>query len=292
MELLQLKYFQTLAQIGNMTRAAEALHIAQPSLSSVISRLEKELGIQLFDRRGKRLYLNTAGEQFLRHVDKIFNELNTAHQELADLKDPKQASITIGATSARLLPTPLTEYIKQHSHGKFRILQLSDPKDVQQQLISNKIDLALSFSPIEHPLVQSQILAHEDICLAVAPEHHLASKRHIQLIDAANEHFISITTEHGFRELTNGFCRQAGFIPNVEFEINSLEIIANLVKSNMGVAFMPKYWFINNPKELVQLNIDQPICQRSIWLSSIKDGYMPPIVKNFHDFTVEYFSKN
>lgn len=292
MELLQLKYFQTLAQIGNMTRAAELLHIAQPSLSSVIARLEKELDVQLFDRRGKRLYLNTFGEQFLKHVDKVFNELNAAQQELANLKDPEQTSITIGATSARLLPNPLTEYIKQHSHGKFRILQLADQQDIQQQLIGNKIDLALSFSPLEHPLIYSQAVANEEICLAVAHKHPLASKKHIKLIEAAHEQFISITTEHGFRELTDGFCRQAGFGPNVAFEINSLEIIANLVKSGMGVAFMPKYWFSHNPRSLVQLSIDTPVCKRTIWLSYIKDGYMSPFAKNFREFTIEYFAKN
>ena len=82
MELLQLKYFKTVAEKGKISAAAEALFLSSPALSTSISRLEKELGIPLFDRTGNRILLNRQGTIFLRHVNQIFEELDTAKEEL------------------------------------------------------------------------------------------------------------------------------------------------------------------------------------------------------------------
>ena len=293
MELLQLKYFQTLARVGNVTHAANELCIAQPSLSNTIARLEKELGYQLFDRRGRRLHLNTFGEVFLKHVDRIFHELHVAEKELRELAGQSELSLTIGTPSARLLPNPLTEYIKENPYGKFRILQLTDAQSIQNQLLNSSLDFCLSFTPLEHPDIHCQAIATEEVVLAVAATHHLADKNEIRLYEAAEEAFISITTEYGFRELTDAFCQQAGFTPNVAFEINSLEIITNLVSAGRGVAFMPKYWYNSGRQsELpVQLKISEPNCMRSIWISWLKDGYMSSLAQEFRKFTIEYFGK-
>ena len=82
MELLQLKYFKTVAEIGKISAAAEALYISAPALSTSISRLEKELGMKLFDRSSNRITLNAQGQIFLKHVNQIFANLESAKQEL------------------------------------------------------------------------------------------------------------------------------------------------------------------------------------------------------------------
>ena len=83
MELQQLKYFKTVAEKGTVSAAAEALFLSTPALSTSISRLEKELGMPLFDRTGNRIRLNPQGAIFLRHVDRIFDELAEAKEELS-----------------------------------------------------------------------------------------------------------------------------------------------------------------------------------------------------------------
>ena len=82
MELLQLKYFKTVAELGKISAAAEALYISAPALSTSISRLEKELGVQLFDRYAKRIALNAQGEIFLRYVNQMFDALECGKKEL------------------------------------------------------------------------------------------------------------------------------------------------------------------------------------------------------------------
>jgi DNA-binding transcriptional LysR family regulator len=85
MDLLQLKYFQTVARSEHMTRAAEELHISQPSLSKVISNLEEDLGVPLFERIGRQIKLSHFGKAFLSRVERIFLELEDGKRELSDM---------------------------------------------------------------------------------------------------------------------------------------------------------------------------------------------------------------
>jgi DNA-binding transcriptional LysR family regulator len=293
MELLQLKYFQVVARLENVTRAAEELHIAQPSLSKIIGRLEKDLGFSLFDRRKKRLHLNNFGKIFLKRVERCFTELSEGQRELSDLAKLGPKNVTVGATSSRLLPNLLTEYLTQNPHGQFRFLQITNQLDIQKRLMNGKIDLCLSFLPIDQPGIYCQPLAIEEIFLAVSPKHRFAKFRSIQLVDVANESFISLTSECGLREITNKFCNQAGFTPNIAFEINSLDVISSLVNAGLGIAFLPSFWRYKNSIEPtpVQLRIEKPICQRTIWLAWVKERYMSIETRKFSKFVIEYFSQ-
>jgi DNA-binding transcriptional LysR family regulator len=89
LEFLQLKYFQEVAKYEHFTRASENLHIAQSTLSISISRLEEELGVQLFDRIGKHIKLNRYGKVFLDRVDKVFLQLEVGKKELQDMAENK-----------------------------------------------------------------------------------------------------------------------------------------------------------------------------------------------------------
>lgn len=82
MDLLQLQYFQVVARLENITHAAKELHVAQPSISKTIARLEESLGVPLFERSGRRIRLNRFGEAFLRRVERCFNELNDGQRDL------------------------------------------------------------------------------------------------------------------------------------------------------------------------------------------------------------------
>ncbi|MCE5286602.1 MAG: LysR family transcriptional regulator [Pelosinus sp.] len=293
MELLQLKYFQVVARLENVTRAAEELHIAQPSLSKIIARLEKDVGVSLFERSGKRLRLNEFGKAFLKRVERSINELAEGKRELADLANFGPGSITVGATSARLLPNLLTEYLTQHPHGQFRFLQITNQLEIQKRLLNGEIDLCLSFLPIDQPKIHCQPLAIEEIFLAVSPEHRLSGRNSIQLNEVANESFISLTSECGLREITNKFCKQAGFIPTIAFEINSLDVISSLVIAGLGIAFLPAFWRYRNSIDTpVQLRIENPTCQRTIWLAWVKERYMSVSTQKFSKFVIEYFSRN
>ena len=114
MELTQLKYFRAVCKHEHFTRAAEELHIAQPSLSKAISNLEAELGVALFDRDNRSVHLNGYGQAFLRRAERVLAEMDEAVTEIQDMKSGEAGRIQIA--SAFLLDTPgqLAEFV-----GKF-----------------------------------------------------------------------------------------------------------------------------------------------------------------------------
>ncbi|WP_196591478.1 LysR family transcriptional regulator [Pectinatus frisingensis] len=292
MDILQLKYFREVAQSESMTKAAEKLHIAQPSLSKTILRLEKGLGVVLFDRVGKRIKLNDYGKLFLKRVERVFNELDAGQRELADLAGIGQEHVTLGASSSRFLPNLLNEFLVGHPQVNFRLRHFARQAEMQEQLLNGQIDLSIFFLPVIHPQIHSEPLIDEEIFLAVPPKHHLAGRKSIQLREAAAESFISYTADSELWDITHNFCRQAGFEPGIVFEIESLEAIATLVNAGLGVTFLPAYWRQSDISHLpVQLHIENPVCQRTIWLSWIKGRYMSPITNTFKNFVIRYFSR-
>lgn len=294
MELLQLKYFQVVAKLENMTRAAEELHIAQPSLSKTITRLEESIGVPLFDRQGRRIRLNQFGQTFLKRVERSFKELEEGQREVADLAGLEHGSVTVGAIIPQQLPHIFREYLKNYPHVKFRLLQVTQHLEIQELLMNGEIDLCISTLPIDQAEIHCEPLMVEEIFLAVPAGHRLANRNSIKLIEIADELFIHQTKESGLFEITNNFCHQAGFVPNISnisFESTTPEVICGLVKTGFGNAFIPAYWWDKiNTDSMVKIHIENPICQRTIWLSWLKEHYLSLAARDFKKFVIEYYS--
>ncbi|WP_133038172.1 LysR substrate-binding domain-containing protein [Shewanella fodinae] len=101
--------------------------------------------------------------------------------------------------------------------------------------------------------------------------------------------FLSYPREDGFREITDNFCRQAGFRANVVFESFDTAVIADLVRAGAGVAILPRLWWdVGNSQQLVKLPISNPHLKRSILLSWMENRYLSPAARNFGDFVSQY----
>jgi len=292
MDLLQIKYFRVVARVENVTRAAEELHIAQPSLSKTIARLEESLGVPLFERKGKRIRLNQFGKTFLKRVNRSFQELEEGQRELAELSGFERGSITVGATTSRLLPSLLSEYLTNHPQVKFRLFQVIHQAELQNQLLNGDIDLCISTLPINHLEVHTEPIVTEEIFLAVPDSHRLAGRKSIRLEEIADEPLIYYTTECGLREITNDVCRQAAFTPNIAFECTTPEVICGLVRSGLGSAFLPAFlWESMNTDSIAKLHIEAPVCRRTMWLSWMKNHYLSMAARDFSRFVIDYFSR-
>ncbi|MCP3773773.1 LysR family transcriptional regulator [Paenibacillus sp. MZ04-78.2] len=289
MELLQLKYFQTVARHEHMTRAAEELCIVQPALSKMISHLEKELGVQLFDRVGKHIKLNQNGSVFLKHVEKALSSLEDGKRELADLSLEKHKYIDLAIlVGSHILSDILVEFHKQYSNIGFHLLQ-----HVSRSAIQPNFDLCISSAPFELQNIQSTPLVNEEIFLAVPANHRLAGRSSIQLQEAADEDFISLRPGKSLRGLTDDFCRLAGFTPRIVFETDDPATVSRLVKAGLGVAFIPGVsWGGATSSSVIRLHIEEPICQRILWLSWVRDRYLTESSRIFRQFMLDYFSKS
>jgi Transcriptional regulator len=291
MDLLQLRYFQVVARHEHMTRAARELSIAQPSLSHTITRLEEELGVPLFTRRGRNIYLNQFGRAFSQRVTRIFKEIEDARRELADLAGTENGHISLAAVNISMLPEVLKAFQTDHPQISFRLFHHHSPRRISQLFECGELDLCVASPPIEQEGIVTIPLLTEEILLGVPKDHPLAQRGEIALAEVAHEHFISLRSGYSLREMTDGFCRQAGFVPDILVESEEPAAIGRLVSSGFGIAFATALnWHFAFDERAVPLRITDPQCSRTIGLCWREDHYLSHAACDFRDAIIAYFA--
>lgn len=286
LELLQLQYFQMVARLEHMTKAAEKLNIAQPALSQSISRLENDLGVPLFDRKGRKIRLNAYGKIYLEKVEIALKALEEGRRELAERAGIEKGSIYMVASTFDRLSRPLNAYLDKYPDVNFRISQASMEK--MTSMIDNPdIDFCFTAIPIDRPDIESIPVLTEEVFLGVPPGHRLAERGGINLNEAAQEHFINYRKGHQLRKMNDAFCHEAGFSPQVVCEAEEPTEIANLVRAGLGVAFVGT---CKLDDDLIKLRIKQPLCQRRYELVWQKNRYLSRAATHFKSFLIDYFS--
>ncbi|WP_160035353.1 LysR family transcriptional regulator [Paenibacillus sp. An7] len=289
MELLQLRYFQVTAKLEHMTKAAEQLQVSQPALSATIGRLEEDLGMPLFIRKGRNIYLNEFGNAFLKRVNRIFQELEDGEREMKALADLLDQSISVAIALPHILPILIVEFLKEHPNTK--ISQYVAPfTGKKQQLENGEVDFCISMSPIYGENIEWLTLLEEEIYLSVPPNHHLSTRSSIDLREAANESFINRTSGYEFRRLTEQFCREAGFEPYTPIELEEAGVILRLVEMGLGVSFTPQLSLLRQSlPNTVQLPITNPVCKRTIGIAWNKTRYLNKAALDFRAFIINFF---
>jgi DNA-binding transcriptional LysR family regulator len=242
MELRQIRYFAEAARLGHFTRAAEAMRVSQPSLSQQIRTLESELGMDLFDRTGRRVRLTSAGETFLVRARRILEEVESARTEIQEFSDLLRGRVTVGALQsavgsalARLLVA--FEELYPGVELNLREQQITDP--MLEMLASGELDLAVGHaSGIEMPRgLAAAPLFTEDLVLIISPEHPLSERKRVSLGELKTEPFITFAVGSGIRNTLVAACLQEGFTPRIAFESGATR---TLVSQGLGVSLVPR----------------------------------------------------
>ncbi len=285
MELLQLKYFQKVAHLEHMTKAAKELSIAQPSLSKTIHLLEDELGVPLFDREGKYIKLNHNGEVFLKKVEIALSALEDGMRELKSINKSSQEQINLAFLAASpMLPGLLSAFCEKHFNVTFNLIQHLSRHS------SLNFDLCISILPLNLEGVCSTPIISEVFYIAVPLRHSLASRKSIKLQEVANENFINLKKGSPFREITDSFCKLAGFSPRVAFESDDPSTVRGLIKAGQGVGFIPSVsWGKTTGSSVKLLEIEEPVCRRTIGISLFENRYHSEMVLRFREFVIDYF---
>ncbi|MFP7492879.1 LysR family transcriptional regulator [Terribacillus saccharophilus] len=289
MELLQLHYFRKVAELEHMTHAAEALNIAQPSLSKAISRLEEDLGVKLFERYNRQIKLNDNGRIFLKRVDAVLHELQEARRELGEYNQHTDHTIRLSVTIPRVLPDLISEFLSNEPQVHFKQYVQSVPI-MTEKLRSGELDFCISSVPIKGDDIKWQPLMTEEILLIAPPGHWLESKSHVSLYELKDESFVSMNEGYGIRNLTDNYCQLAGFQPHIAFEGDEPGVIGELVNKGLGIAFIPSVSLIGNKTpHLPVVRLQDPICERTIGLAWSTRRYISPIAEKFQLFLADYF---
>ena len=285
MDIHTLAYFKKAAELQHITRAAEELHVAQPSLSRTIAGLEAELGVELFQRSGKNIRLNEYGEMVLRHAGRVLQEVEDIRRELDDALERNSSSVTISLYAAsKLLPQLVMRFKREHPSIRLRIVQ----EDLGARGHSS-CDLSL-FSSIQPCTGENEAtLIEEEILLALPEANPLARKESIDLREVAREEFICLQRGKSLRTITDLYCQMASFEPTVILESDSPETVRELIRAGIGISFIPRVtWSGMKTGSIALVPISFPRCRRYINLSW-REGYLSPAAALFRDFVQGYF---
>lgn len=292
MELHQLRYVLAIAKAGSFTRAAEELFLAQPSLSVQVRKLEKELGIALFQRLGRRVELSTAGEAFLEHVEPALFHLEQAKAQAAAVRTLNRGRVAIGAlpsVGATLLPGLLAEYRSAHPNIEVRLTEHNVSGDFERMVQTGKLDLAISRAPLARPGVTGRILVREPMVAMLPPEHQLADRSPLDLAQLAEDHFVGMHRGYGLRELMETVCLRAGFSPRVTVETSQLSVLCGMVRSGVGVSVVPR---LASAGYATAVPLDDPAAWRELGVIWREGGQLTPAASAFLDLLVAVFDSS
>jgi len=236
MELRHLRYFVAVAEALNFTRAAEKLHLAQPSLTRQIHNLEAEIGVQLLNRSRSRVALTAEGRSFLVDARRLLTLAAESIAAVQRLSRGETGQLNIGYSpnfNFDLLPRTLGTFRESFPHVALNLFELT-PADQLRALEARKIDLG--FVGLKPPdsakgLQWERIGGHKTI-VAIPEKHALAKKVRIELADLKTMFFVGMSekTHPGFRDWLNDLCRPAGFTPRIlqdaELELGLMRFVA------------------------------------------------------------------
>ena len=241
MEMHQIRYVIAVARTGSFSRAAEQCHVAQPSISQQIRKLEEELGERLFDRMKREVRLTAHGEAFLTRALRILEEVEGARREAGDRKGLLRGTLRLGVLpmiAPYLLPEVLAKFT-----ARFPGVEVVVQEDTTAALIRSvhafETDLALVSLPIPDDRMEVRELFVEELLLALPPGHRLARKRTVTLSDLEQERFIVMKEGHCLGDQLVNFCEQRALRPSIRFRSAQLETVQALVRSGMGISLIP-----------------------------------------------------
>lgn len=284
-DLPALAEFAVVARWQHVTRAAEELGVPQSTLSRRIVRLERAVGVPLFDRHGRRLVLTRAGRQLAVVVERVLHDLEAGLADVRRSVDPESGTVAVAflnTLGVAVVPRLLREYRADHPGVRFQLVQEGHDA-VLAALRAGEVDLGLT-SPLPRDADLSTLALHrQPLRLCVPADHPLAGRPRAPLAAAAAEPFVGFKPGFGMRLITEEWCRRAGFTPRLAFEGEDVATVRGLVAAGLGVALLPAGARAPGTEELPVTDVP---AARTIGLVRLAGRPLSPPARAFDDFLV------
>ncbi|MEU0336531.1 LysR substrate-binding domain-containing protein [Streptomyces sp. NPDC006193] len=283
MDLLQLRYFQTVARYEHISRAAEELRIAQPSLSRAIARLETELGSPLFDRQGRRIRLNQVGAVFLRHVDRALSELDDGRRAVHEARDTGLGRVSVASETLLTISGLLGSFRAAYPRADVRLFQ-SDVDDMERRLRAREVDFCVASQPLTGAHLESIELVREEVLLGVPHGHRLDGRDRVTVRELADEPFV--TTRRGWqRVLLDRLFASEGLTPLLSCESDEPGASGDLIGAGLGIGLIPAMSRqVGTRVPLAWVHVDAPDCHRVLTLVWNRDTHLSEAAVKFREF--------
>lgn len=289
MEIQQLENFYVIAQCESLTKAAQKLHISQPSLSRSLHALEDELGTPLFDRVGRNIVLNDAGRFALNKVLDVLNSAESIKIDVSEFIHNKNFSVDIYS------PVPMGEFEDiiigfKKQYPNVRLRMASWPLQRINKVIPN---ITFFASTHVHKEPNYLLLGEEDVVLTVSRNNPLCESKSVPLAGLANEAFVSTLSDSPFYQITQEMFHKAGFKPNIVIEDQDYTRVMSYVANDFGIALAPSItWFAKWTDKVIKVPLSDVHRKRYLYLKWPENTAMSWATLKFREYVVDYFNEN
>lgn len=245
MEIRQLKYFITIAEAKNYSRAAESLFVTQPTLTLSMQKLEREFDTKLFDTSGQGLQLTEAGLFLYENGLEIVEAFDSLIEHMHEQNNPEKESIRVGLTvlSAMQFMEQISRFIADNQNVEVRLIQNGSRK-LQSMLVNKEIDFGVLSFPLLEPTIELIPLKNTqtqgyNVSVVMPSDNPLSTRKSVSFKDLKNENFISLSNDYMLGQLTERRSLQHGFNDKILFIENDWKVLLHSLKNFDAVVILP-----------------------------------------------------
>jgi LysR family cyn operon transcriptional activator len=242
LEIRHLRYFLAVAEAGNFSRAANRLGVSQPNISQQMRDLEVALRVALFQRRGKRILLTSAGLIFQEHARAILRHIETFLQELNTEPGQLRGALHLGVVpilNVALIPELIGMFASTHQGISLNVEEISST-EIETALEEGRMDVGLGFLTRHSPNLRYERLCTDEFALIVHESHPWAKRRVIDLHELHQERLLQLPDTFVMRRMTDAICREHQVRPRTIAEINAIETLLHSLAPLKAATLMPK----------------------------------------------------
>lgn len=293
MLLRHIRYFLAVAEHKNFTRAAEALHVSQPTLSQQIRQLEETLHAPLLDRSGRAIALTDAGVAYLGYARRALLDLEAGRRAIHDVQELSRGTLRVAITPTftAYLVGPLVETFNRRYPGIMLTIQEMPQERMEMLLNDDALDLGIAFDEVRSPDIERQALLSESLALMVGKSHPYAKRRRpITLEDFNREVMVLLNTEFATRIQIDRHWRQVGAAPRIAIEVNSISAIVEIVRRGRLATVLPAA-IAREQTGLFPVPLEFAVPERTAVLLQRKGAYRTAAARAFAALALESVSE-
>ena len=289
MLLRHIRYFLAVAEYRNFTRAAEALHVSQPTLSQQIRQLEDMLHAPLLDRSGRAIALTDAGVAYLAYARRALQDLEAGRRAIHDVQKLSRGNLRVAMTptfTAYLVGKLVETFNTRYPGITLTILEMTQER-MEVLLNDDALDVGIAFDEVRSPDIEGLTLLHETFALMVGKSHPYAERRRpITLEDFNREALVLLNTEFATRIQIDRHCRKLGATPRIAIEVNSISAIIEIVRRGRLATMLPAA-IAREQTGLFPVPLDFEVLERTAVLLQRKGAYRTAAARAFVALALE-----
>ena len=292
--LQSLKYFEVVARTQHFTKASQELYVSQSTLSKSIDALEKELGLPLFEKKGRNVQLTKYGVILRDYVQKSFNNIDTGIQLIRSLSGSETGSIYIASIftmGANYFPSIISSYTQAHPNVQINYHQKAT-EAILDEVLSGQLDLGFTGefpSSNEYSELNKEVVLSEELNLIVPEGHPLSGRESVAFEEIAGETFIGWNKDTGIYRSINQVLEQSGRSTdlNYTFWVTEDSTLVGFVRQGLGLGLIPNTPTINL-SGVKSIKISQPYFYRNLYMVWHKDRFLSPAAHCFKKFILSH----